>query len=280
MRRTGFLVALVVVGLTAPAGAQAVTLHGRILGEPQLRGAHARVPLLLSNGSEAVVTVPARSGFRTVANGRTSAPRTRLGDTVTARVRSLRGGRAKARYLAIVARSAAPAFGDLRARLAASSAGARRAVAEVARLASTDVGQSKDPGPLRLSLLQVRYQLNLLIADLRRQVGGFEKVASDVSGLPKGGALAGQLQDASGGARAAATKLENGVTGLDELINAIGAASSEPLPVGTVSEVSQVLTAALQILDGLDPGDDIPGAPTLPDPLGGEPVPPVAPVVP
>jgi hypothetical protein len=280
LRRSLLIAALVAAVWITAAPAGAATLRGRILGHPQVSGTHARVPLLLADGTEAVLTVPARSGFRTTSTGRTSAPRTRLGDAVKAQVRSLRGGRAEARYLVIVVRSAAPAFGDLQERLGASSAGVRRAAAEVARLGATDVGRSTDPGPLRLFLLQVRYSLNLLISDLRDQAGGMERVAGDVRALPKGDALAGQLEDAAGGARGAATKLEDGVTGLDIVINAIGGASGEPLPVGTVSEAGQVLNAALQVLDGLDPQDDVPGAPTLPDPLGGVPVPPLPPVLP
>jgi len=276
------LVAAVLITVVAPAGAGAATLRGRILGVPQVSGAHARVPVLLSSGAQAVLTVPAKSGFRTASRGRTSAPRTRLGDVVKARVRAVARGAAKARYLVIVTRSAAPAFGDLAARLAASSAGTRQAATEVARLAAAGASGtgSQDPGVLRLYLLQVRYVLNVLIADLRTQAGGFDKVAGDVSSLPRGDELAGRLKDTAGAARGAATKLEDGVTGLDEVINAIGGSSGDPLPVGTVSEVAQVLTAAQQVLDGLDPGDAIPGGPKLPDPLGGVPVPPVPPVTP
>ncbi|HWI71859.1 MAG TPA: hypothetical protein VNT55_07890, partial [Baekduia sp.] len=205
------------------------------------------------------------------------------GDVVTARIGAVRGARASAAYLRIDHRSAAPAFGDLAARLGASARGARQAADEVARLAETAGGPSRaspDPGPLRLFLLQARASLNLLIADLRDQAAGMAKVAGDVATLPRAERLAGQLRDAAGDARGAAARLEDGVTGLDEFINSIGGTSAAPLPAGTVSTIGAVLTAALQILDGLDPDDGIPGGPALPDPLGGVPVPPVPPVLP
>ena len=41
-----------------------------------------------------------------------------------------------------------------------------------------------------------------------------------------------------------------------------------------------MLAAALQVIDGLDPQDGLPGAPTLPDPLGGVQVPSLPPVLP
>jgi hypothetical protein len=81
-------------------------------------------------------------------------------------------------------------------------------------------------------------------------------------------------------ARGAATKLDAGVTGLDEFINSIGGASADGLPIGGVGEVTQVLAAAPQVLDGLDPQDGIPGGPTLPDPLGGVTAPTLPPVLP
>lgn len=284
MRRSVFAACLaaavlITVLAAAPAGAS-TTLRGRILGQPQVSGAHARVPLLLANGAEAVVTVPAKSGFRTAATGRSSAARTRLGDAVTARVRSLRGGRASAKYLKITARSAAPAFGDLLARLSASASGVEKAIGEVARIAKAEAGGPQSPAQLRTYLLALRYDLNELIRGLRAQAAGMDKVGADVKGLSKGHDLVEQLAAAAGGARSAATKLEAGVTGLDEFINSIGALSDEPLPVGTTGTVSQVLDLALQTLDGLDPTDGLPGAPTLPDPLGGVPVPQVPPVLP
>src|SRR4051794_1442942 len=274
------LAAVVLIALVAaPAGA-ATTLHGRILGRPDVSGVHARVPVLLSDGAEAVITVPAKSGFRTTSTGRTSAARTRLGDVISTRVRALRGGRAAAKYLKIVRRSPAPPFGDLVALLQASSAGAQKAVDEVGRIAKAEASAPQDPGVLRLALLDLRYQLNELIRGLRAQAGGIDAVRDRVRGQARAETLDGELADTARSARTAATRLEDGVTGLDEFINSIGGLSGQPLPVGTVGTVGQVLTAALQILDGLDPQDGLPGGPALPDPLGGVPVPPVPPVLP
>jgi hypothetical protein len=278
MRRS-LLAALAAAVLLAAAPAGAATLHGRILGRPQLAGTHARVPLLLDDGTEAVVTVPARSGFRTVTTGRSSADRTRLGDAVTARVRRLLRGRGQAKYLKIVKRSAAPAFADLDARLGASSAGVKRAVAEIGRISAAEATGPQDHAALRHHLLDLRYQLNLLIADLRGQADGMDRVRGDLDGVRRAEELVGQLRAAAGGMRSAAGKLEHGVTGLDEFINAIGG-SGAPLPVGSASTVGAVLDLALQVLDGLDLDDGLPGTPALPDPLGGVPVPPLPPVLP
>jgi hypothetical protein len=263
----------------APAGA-ATTLRGRILGQPQVSGVHARVPVLLRDGAEVVLTVPAKSGFRTVSTGRTSASRTRLGDVVRARVRALRGSRASARYLAIVARSGAPAFGDLAARLKASSDGVKDAATQIGQIAEAEQAAPQDPAALRTSLLALRYQLNELIRGLRAQAAGMDAVGAGARDLPKADELVDQLGSTAKSARRSAGRLEDGVTGLDEFINSIGGSSSDPLPVGTVGTVSQLLTTALQILDGLDPDDGIPGGPTLPDPLGGVPVPAIPPVLP
>jgi hypothetical protein len=271
--------AVLITADVAPAGA-ATTLRGRILGQPQISGAHARVPILLRNGAEAVLTVPATSGFRTAATGRTSADRTRLGDVVSARVRALRGGRASAKYLKIVSRSAAPAFGDLATRLKASSDGAQEAVDQIAQIAKAQTSGPQDPAALRLALLGLRYQLNELIAGLRAQATGMDRVGADVDDLPRADDLVKQLGTTARSARSSANRLEDGVTGLDEFINSIGGTSNDPLPVGTVGTVSQVLAAALQVLDGLDPQDAVPGRPQLPDPLSGVPVGRVPPVLP
>jgi hypothetical protein len=271
------VLAATVLIIAAPAGA--ATLDGHILGRPQIDGLHARVPVLLADGAGVVLTVPAKSGFRTATTGRTSADRTRLGDAVSATVRRVRDGRASAKYLKIAKRSAAPAFGDLDAGLASSSEGVKQAAAEVAAITAAEAGGPQDPAKLRGYLLTLRYRLNLLIVGLRSQAAGMDRVKQTLSELPKAGQLSGQLTGAATGARSAATKLEDGVTGLDEFINAIGGTGGEPLPVGGVGEVGQILTTAEQILDGLDPQDGLPGAPTLPDPLGGVPVP-VVPVLP
>jgi hypothetical protein len=261
----------------APAGA--ATVNGRILGRPQIDGVHALMPVLLADGAGVMLTVPAMSGFRTVTTGRTSADRTRLGDAVSATVRAVRGGRASAKYLKITKRSAAPAFGDLDASLASSSEGVKQAAAEVAAITAAEASGPQDPAKLRGDLLTLRYRLNLLIAGLRSQADGMDHVKQTLSGLPKADPLSGQLTGAVTGARSAATKLEEGVTGLDEFINSIGGTGGGPLPVGGVGEIGQILTTAEQILDGLDPEDGLPGAPTLPDPLGGVTVP-VVPVLP
>jgi hypothetical protein len=265
------LAAAVLIAVVAvPAGA--MTLHGRILGQPQVHGAHARVPILLSSGRIAVLAVPAKSGFRTVASGRTSAPATRLGDVVRARVGALRAGAGRARYLAIVQRSPAPTFADLAARLSASSDGAKTALEEVGRIAKAEKDGPQDPAQLRLFLLDLRYKLNVLIADLRRQAAGMEKAAGDVRGS---GDLVDQLDKASRGARSAARDLENGVAGLDEFINSLGALNGAGLPAGGADVVAQLLATAQQVLGELAPAVPAPGTPALPSPLGGLPVPPL-----
>jgi hypothetical protein len=259
------------VSITAgatPAGAS-TTLRGRILGQPQVSGAHARVPVLLTGGAELVLTVPARSGFRTVTAGRTRPDRTRLGDLVSARVRTpARGGRARARYLTVVRRSAAPPFGELEARLSASSAGARKAVDEVGRISAAEAGGPQDPAALRATLLALRYQLNELIRGLRAQAAGMDAVRDDLHGLARAEDLDRRLRAVAAAARNSATRLEDGVTGLDEFINSIGGPSAAPLPAAGLDTVGQVLAAAMQTLGGLAPQGGLPG------PLGGVPLPP------
>jgi hypothetical protein len=281
-RRSSFAACLAAAVLitSGAASASGQTLRGRILGEPAVSGAHAQVPLALSGGGVAVLTVPAKSGFRTVSTGRTSADRTRLGDVVTAQVRGLVRGRAKSKYLKIVRRSPAPSFASLHALLGGAQSGARAASAAVATIAAQEAagnGVVADPTGLRNAMLSFRATLNDLVNGLRDQADNMDKVRGSVSASKD---LARQLDDTAAAARTAATKLESGVTGLDEFINSIGGLSSGPLPVGTVGEVSQVLATALQIIDGLDPQDAVPGRPALPDPLGGVPVPSLPPVLP
>jgi hypothetical protein len=263
--------------LAGAAGAGGATLRGRIVGEPRLSGVHARVPLVLGDGAVAILTVPARSGFRTVTTGRTRADRTRLGDAVSARVRALSGGQARAKYLVITKRSVAPPFDVLHRQLRAAAQGAHQATHQVGKITAAEASGPQDPAALRFVLLGFRAQLNDLINSLRDQADNMDEVRGSVGRARR---LVRQLGAAAGAARSAATKLETGVTGLDEFINSIGGTSGDPLPVGTVGTVSDVLAAALQILDGLDPQDGLPGRPTLPDPLSGVPVPTPAPVVP
>jgi hypothetical protein len=264
------------VGITAAPARGATTLRGRILGRPHVEGVHARVPVVLdarsarmlhARSAEAVLTVPARSGFRSIDRGRGTPDATRLGDIISARVRGLGpGGAARARYLKIERRSAAPSFAALAARLGASAAGARRASDEVGRIAAAEQSGPQDPAQLRTYLLGVRYQLNLLIADLRAQRDAFGAVVAGVRDLPGGGELVDRLAAAADAAGAAAQRLEDGVTGLDEFINSIGGPSGPALPVGSVSEVGALLDAAQKLLDGL-------GAPATPGPVQGLPLP-------
>jgi hypothetical protein len=175
---------VVICADAAPAGAD-TTLRGRILGQPQLSGAHARVPLLLANGTAVVLTVPARSGFRTATTGRTTADGTRLGDAVSAEVGAVRAGRASATYLKIVTRSPAPTFDDLRAQLGAASTGAKEAVDAVGRIGAAQAGGPQDPAALRFTLLGLRAQLNTLIASLRDQADNMSKVATSIKDRPR-----------------------------------------------------------------------------------------------
>lgn len=268
------MAALAAVVFITAAPAHAATLRGRILGQPQIAGAHARVPVVLDPASaralharsaEAILTVPARSGFRSADRGRGTPERTRLGDVISARVRGLAaGGTAKAKYLKIVRRSGAPSFADLGARLGASAAGAQQALDEVGRIAAAEQSGPQDPGQLRTFLLQVRYQLNLLIADLRTQRDNLRGVAGDVRDLPGASDLVTQLGKAADGADDAAQKLDTAVAGLDEFINSIGGPGAPALPVGTVSTVGELLDGAQRLIESL-------GTPSAP--LQGLPLP-------
>jgi len=251
VRRPLLPAAVVALVLILASTAQATTLRGRILGRPQVSGAHARVPVVLdersvralhATGVEAVLTVPAKSGFRSADRGRGAPERTRLGDVVSARVRGLSGGAAQAKYLKIEKRSAAPSFADLAARLDASSAGAKRALEEVGRITAAEQSGPQDPAQLRTFLLAVRYQLNLLIADLRTERDGLRSVAAGVRELPGAGELQDRLGTAADAAGSSAQKLEDGVAGLDEFINSIGGSSGAALPIGSVSTVGALLT--------------------------------------
>lgn len=281
-RRRSLLAACCVAAsvLIGASSADAQTLRGRILGEPSVSGTHAQVPLALSGGGVAVLTVPAKSGFRTVTTGRTRADRTRLGDLVSAQVRSLVRGRGKSAYLKIVSRSQAPSFASLHGLLSGASGGARAASAAVASIAAQEAagnGTVADPDALRNAMLSFRSTLNDLINGLRDQADNMDRVRGSVSASKD---LVRQLTATAGTARGAASKLDDGVTGLDEFINSIGGLSADGLPIGGVGEVTQVLQAALQVLDGLDPQHGVPGGPQLPDPLGGVPVPSLPPVLP
>jgi hypothetical protein len=280
VRRTlpaAVLATIVLFGVAA-GSADAASLHGRILGPPAVAGGHARVSVLLDSGAPVTITVPARSGFRTASAGRTTAGGTRLGDVVSARVGWLRtGDRASAAYLKIERRSAAPTFDDLAARLGASAAGAQRAGDELARIAKAPQGGPQDPGMLRLFLLRLRTQLNLLIADLRMQASGMDDVRSDVGG-PAADELIARLRRTAGGARSAATKLERGVAGLDEFINSIGGLNGRPLPAGPAEVIDRVLAAAQQTIDQVAPlvgvpAPKLPAPPPLPPPPVAVPVP-------
>lgn len=277
MRRTLLVAALAAVVFITAAPAHAATLRGRILGQPHVHGSQATVPVLLDDASvrrldaravKAMVTVPAGSGFRTVSTGRTTAGGTRLGDVVSARVGSLSAhGAATARYLKIERRSTAPSFAALGTRLRAARAGAGQALGDVARTAQAEQSGPPDPGLLRTSLLQVRYQLNLLIADLRQQADGIDQVVADLQGAPQDdstSALIQQLSAASSALRDAASNLDDAVAALDEFINSIGGAGTPPPSTGTADTVGAVLQAAQDVLSSLD--NVLPGLPGVPAP--------------
>jgi hypothetical protein len=275
---TGALAAVVFIAAAPAAGA--AKLHGRILGRPHVDGAQATVPVLLDGASmrvlgarraEVLVTVPARSGFRTATRGRSSAAGTRLGDVVSARIAALRGRASiHARYLKLERRSTAPAFGELESRLAAAAAGAEQALPAAGRIADAEQQGPPDPGQLRFSLLGVRTNLNLLISDLRDQARGIDDLVADLRGSspPPADALLQRLGEVAAALRGVAQTLEDGVAGLDEFINSIGGLGGGTLPAGSTDAVGQVVGTVLQTLDQL-------GAPSLtglPSPLGGLPV--------
>jgi hypothetical protein len=271
-----------IVFITAAPAAGAATLRGRILAQPQVHGTRATVPVLLDAASmralgarsaQALVTVPAASGFRTATTGRSAPDRTGLGDLVSARVGGLRGRAARAPYLRIERRSSAPSFGDLEARLAASSAGAQQALTEVRRIALAEQSGPQEqtaPSQLRMYLLGVRYQLNLLIDELRSQATGISAVVADVRGSAPASAdvLLDRLTKTGAAARWAARTLEDGVAGLDEFINSIGGLGPTSLPVGTTTTIGQVVQTVLGVLDGLGAAT-LPAAPPLPAGMPG-----------
>ena len=277
MRRLLFVAALAAVVFITAAPAHAATLRGRILGQPHVRGSSAAVPMLLDDASvrrfgarsvKAIVTVPARSGFRTATTGRTTAAGTRLGDVVVARVRSLSArGAARARYVKIERRSTAPSFAALRTHVRAAKAGADQALGEMARAAQAGQSDQQDSGPLGTGLVLVRDELNLLIADLRSQADGIDQVISDLQAGPQDdstSALIQQLSAASSALRDAAASLDDAVASLDELINSIGGAAGPSLPVGSADIAGALLQAAQDVLGAL--GSVLPGLPPVPAP--------------
>jgi hypothetical protein len=272
-----------IVFIAAAPNAGAAILRGRVLAQPQVHGAQATVPVLLdapsmralgARSAQALVTVPSASGFRTASSGRSAADRTRLGDVVTARVGALRGNAARASYLRIERRSAAPTFGELDARLGAASAGAGQALTEVKRIAVAEQSGPQDPSRLRMYLLGVRYQVNLVIDDLRNQATGISAVVDDVrhSAPASAGVLLERLANTGATARSSAKTLDDAVAGLDEFINSIGGLNGGSLPVGSTSTIGQVVQTVVGVLDDLGAGK-LPAVPALP------PVPGVAPPV-
>ncbi|MBI5107100.1 MAG: hypothetical protein HZB46_19335 [Solirubrobacterales bacterium] len=252
MRRP-LLAATAAVLLIPAAPAQARGVTARVIGEPATTKRSVVVPV--AAGSIEKLVVP-RSGLRG-RYGRIAASSLRLGDTVTATVRSVRGGRARATRVKVVRRGAAPAFATLERRRQGALATVRQAI-DALPAAGRSASEGGEPAQQRARIVAARYDLNIIVASLDEQAAAFGRLLPGVREAPRVAARVTEARDAT---RTASTQLQDAVTQLDEALLAVGGDSPEPLPVDVLGTVSQVLDTAVQVLDGLG----------LPGVVGGNP---------
>jgi hypothetical protein len=260
------------VGL-APHAAGAATLDATVIGRPTVAARSIVVPVLLSASGErragaavARVVVPRAGGIRTVF-ARIQPDGLRVGDRVTASVPRV-SAHPRTRVLRVTRRAATPSFARIDSQRTTATAAVTRALAATRQLAGDPLSvlDPADPAAtdqeLRDQLRAVRTDLNLLIADLRLTADSLDAtVALITAARPAEPArlqavtrrqaktLASLTADAMA-ARTAATALDDAVGQLDETINAVGEPSAPPLPIETVTAVSNVLYAVLDILRG------------------------------
>jgi len=273
---TAVVVALVL--LTA-APAAAFTLEGSVVGRPESRGTVAVIPLLLDAQTvrdqrltgtvvRAVVRQPA--GLRTLA-GPIGADDLRLGDRVRATgavlgvtARRARRPRVRIVVLRVGRRSAIASFRTLDEALlgTASAVGA----ATAALVAAPASGAAAPPGDplLRTELGDLRFQLDLLRADLERFVSALDAARTALAGEAaveparrrtarlERRALERWAGQARNRAQAAVTSLGAVIVRLDDLLLTDGADPAPPSAPGALQDLTAALTTVGQLVGGVD----------------------------
>lgn len=258
---------------TAASGA--TTVRGTVVGEPTVSGTTATVPVLVGEtGRRALrvatplvrVRVPQARGIR-ASTGVLKPGGLRIGDRVRAALGRVRDGRASTAVLRVTARGGTASFDRLDASRSRARSQAQAAADAVARLDATASGvvgaPAETPAQLRRFLLDLRYDLNVLVADLRasgqqtadavariereRPADARRRAAVERRQRP----LLDALRRSQGDLDRTRTALEDAVTRLDEAILDVGGVSAPSLPVGTVGTVSDLVQGILAII-GLD----------------------------
>lgn len=268
--------ACVAASLVLPTAAPAATsIRGTVVGEPTVSGATATVPVLVSETSRTKlrvtsplvrVRVPKARGIRAV-TGVLKPGGLRIGDRVKASVGRVRSRAASTKVLRVSARGGTASFDRLAASRTAARTQAQAAADAVARLDSTASGvigaPADTPAQLREALMGLRYDLNLLIADLRataqQTADAIARIERERPTDPRRRAaverrqapLVAALRDSEKDVTTTRTALEDAVTRLDSAILDVGGVSAPALPIGTVGTVSNVVQTVLAII-GLD----------------------------
>jgi len=261
---------------TATTASAATTIRGTVIGAPTSTAATATVPILLSVASGRAlhtraavvrVRVPSRRGIRAL-SGVLAPGGLRIGDRVHAEVGRLRDGGVRTSTLRVSTRGGAASFDRLERSRTQARERAQAAAEAVARLDATGSGvqgaTAPSPTELREQLMALRYDLNVLIADLR-ELGGqttdaIARIERERPADAKRNAVVTRRQApliaALNASRTeldeARKQLEDAVTRLDAAILDVGGASAPSVPIGTVGTVSDVVQAVLFILGELE----------------------------
>ncbi len=257
--------------LAAPASA-ATNIKGTVVGAPTSSRGLASVPVLLSvtsgrslrtNAAVVRVRVPAARGIR-ARTGVLAPGGLRIGDRVHARVGRLTSGSVRTSVLRISARGGAASFDRLkRSRLRAADQAAAAATA-VGQLDATGSGvegaTADDASELRRQLMDLRYDLNVLIADMRILS---EQITDAIARIERGrpadpsrrsavarrqAPLIAELARTRDDLDRSRTDLEDAVTRLDRAILDVGGVSAPSLPIGTVGTVTDTVQLVLALL--------------------------------
>lgn len=266
--------ALVALPAATPAAA-ATSVQGTVVGAPSVTGATATVPVLVSETSRTKlrvssplvrVRVPQARGIRAT-TGVLRPGGLRIGDRLRASIGRVRQGVGSTRVLRVTARGGTASFDRLDASRGRARTQAQAAADAVARLDSTASGvvgaPAGTPEQLRGFLMDLRFDLNVLIADLRaiaeqtadavariereRPADARRRAAVERRQAPLIAALKASQADVT----TTRTALEDAVTRLDQAILDVGGVSAPAVPIGTVGTVSDVVQAVLAIIGEL-----------------------------
>lgn len=280
MLRPRMLLAVSACALTlllVPAAGAATLTRGTVVGAPTISGRLASVPVLVNEATRARlglaepvlrVRVPHARGVR-ARTGVLEPGALRLGDRVRASVGRVRSGSARSEILRVTVRGRFASFERLERSRTRARDQAVRALEEVAKLDASGSGvqgaPASSPVELRAHLERLRYDLNLLVADLRELgpqitavIGRIERERPAAPARreavarrqePLIAALRASRDDAARAQRA----LEDAVTRLDEALLDVGGPSAPALPLGTVGTVTDAIQAVLAILGEVQP---------------------------